>query len=273
MIDSHHHLWNFTTEEFSWLEPSLQQSFLTAELEQTVADTDVTGMIAVQARCSAAENTFLIEQASATKLIQGIVGWADLKADNRSDILDHLAEISLVKGIREITQGTDAEEYLLNREFNAGIDLLESRNLNYDLLIFENQLSEADQFVARHSNLPIVLDHCAKPSIQKNSLPQQWVTGINKLANHENLSCKLSGLPTEIRDGSECTPELLRPYFETILEAFTPQRIMFGSDWPVSQGAVTYSTWLNCVKALISELSTREQEAILTGTASEFYNI
>jgi len=273
MIDSHQHLWTYDEVEFSWLAPSLRKSFLAADLEQTLASTGVTGTIAVQARCSLEENDFLIDQAKQTPLVKGIVGWADLKAADAEETLDQLAAESLIKGIREITQGTVDEEFLGNTVFNRGIDLLGLRGLRYDLLIFENQLAIANDFVAKHADLPMVLGHCAKPSIRHDAFPQEWAKGINTLAKHENLSCKLSGLPTEIRDDSPCTPELLWPYFETVLEAFGPHRLMFGSDWPVSLEITPYATWLRTIQSLISELSQDEQTAILRTNAMGFYGV
>ena len=273
MIDSHHHLWNFTDAEFSWLDAPLQKSFLAADLEQTLAGTGVTETIAIQARCSLEENDFLIEQASQTSLIKGIVGWADLTANNAGDVLAELSQQPLIKGIREITQGTPDEQFLANDTFNRGIDLLASNNLVYDLLIFEDQLEVAAGFVAQHPGLPIVLDHCAKPSIQMDTFPDNWAKGIKEISQFDNLVCKLSGLPTEIRDGSACNADLIRPYFDTVLEAFGPQRIMFGSDWPVSLGATPYAEWLASVKSLVSELSKSEQSAIFNTTALEFYRI
>lgn len=273
MIDAHHHLWNFTEQEFSWLEPSLQRSFLANDLEQTIANTGVTGTIAVQARCSLEENDFLLEQATKTPLIKGIVGWADLTANNAADTLSQLASNSIIKGIREITQGTPDQQFLANDKFNTGVDLLVSNNLTYDLLIFENQLDIATQFVAKHPDLPIVLDHCAKPSIQQHLFPEHWAANIKQLAKFDNLSCKLSGLPTEIRDGSVCHADLLRPYFDTILEAFGPKRIMFGSDWPVSLGATPYTDWMATLAELCSSLSSHERTEIMSNTATRFYGI
>ncbi|BDS06971.1 amidohydrolase [Oceaniferula spumae] len=273
MIDSHQHLWNYTEAEFSWLDASLRKSFLADDLEKTLNGTGVTGTIAVQARCSLEENDFLIAQAEQTSLIKGIVGWADLTAEGTEETLDHLAAQPLIKGIREITQGTEDDQFLANDAFHRGVDLLGARGLTYDLLIFENQLEVADAFVTRHPNLPIILDHCAKPSIRHDAFPEDWATGLKKIAKHENLLCKLSGLPTEIRDGSECTAELLRPYFDTVLEAFGPSRIMFGSDWPVSLGVTPYQSWLETITALVSELSKDEQDFIFQKTATVFYQV
>jgi len=273
MIDSHHHLWNFTEEEFSWLEPSLQRTFLSSDLEQTLSDTGITGTVAVQARCNLQENDFLLEQAKQTSLIKGIVGWVDLTKSNREEQLEILSDQPLIKGVREITQGTPDEQFLANDKFNQGIQLLIEKDLNYDLLIFEDQLEVASQFVAKHPNLSIVLDHCAKPSIQHHLFPKEWAKGIKEIAQHPNLLCKLSGLPTEIRDSSACNSTILRPYFDTVIEAFGADRIMFGSDWPVSLGVTPYADWLNCVKELTNELSQSEQNAIYTNNASLFYKL
>ncbi|MBK1831017.1 amidohydrolase family protein [Verrucomicrobiaceae bacterium R5-34] len=273
LIDSHHHLWTFNEAEFSWLETSLQKSFLAEDLESTLADTGVTQSIAVQARCSLEENDFLIAQAAETDLICGIVGWADLRSDDVSEVLDRLAAQPLMKGIREITQGAADEEFLANDAFDRGVDLLASRGLSYDLLIFEDQLDVADAFVGRHENLPIVLDHCAKPSVRADVFPEAWAKGIRHIAQHENLCCKLSGLVSEVRDGSACKAELFQPYFDTVLEAFGPERIMFGSDWPVSLGATLYASWLETVLSLTSSLSEPEQEMIFRGSAERFYRV
>jgi len=272
-IDSHQHLWNFTEDEFSWLDASLQKSFLAEDLEETLADTKVAGTIAVQARCSLEENDFLINQAGETELIKGIVGWADLTAENAEETLDQLAAQPLIKGIREITQGTPDEQFLANEAFNRGVTLLESRSLTYDLLIFEDQLETASAFVAKHPGLPMVLDHCAKPYIQHHIFADKWAEGIKEISQHENLCCKLSGLPTEIHDGSLCDADLLRPYFDTVLDSFGPERIMFGSDWPVSLGVTPYACWLETVQVLMSELSKDEQDQIFHRTAAEFYRI
>ena len=273
MIDSHHHLWEFQEPEFSWLEPSLKRSFEAADLEQTLANTGVTGAVAVQARCSLDENEYLLQQAQQTDLIKGIVGWADLGASDVSDVLDGIAEQSLIKGVREIIQGAEDSKFLANDEFNRGVRMLESRGLSYDLLIFADQLEAAHSFVSAHSSLAMVLDHCAKPCIKRSQFPDDWAKGIQKLAEHENLCCKLSGLVTEIQDDSAFSAELIRPYFDTVLAAFGADRVMFGSDWPVSLSKASYKDWVVCVQSLITELSADEQQAILSQNATRFYRL
>lgn len=273
MIDSHHHLWTYTSPDFDWLKPAQRKSFHHTELVQTLAPTQITGTITVQARCCLGENTFLTEQATQTNLIKGIVGWADLTADNAQEILTDLATQPLIKGIREIIQGSPDDKFLSNTTFNKNITTLTKHNLTYDLLIFADQLETANTFVQNHPNLPIVLDHCAKPPIHKTQFPEHWKKGIQKLAENPNLHCKLSGLATEIQDNSPITPDLLEPYVQTILEAFTPDRIMFGSDWPVSLSATTYEEYLKTTEILLNQLSPDEQTKILTINAQNFYNL
>ena len=273
MIDSHHHFWKFTQPEFDWLDESLRRSFECQDLEDTLSSTGVEGVVSVKARCCVEENEYLLHQASKTNLIKGIVGWVDLKSEKVAEDLAVIADHDLIKGVREITQGQPDDKFLTNEKFNQGVSQLAAHGLKYDLLIFEDQLESANQFVARHDELPMVLDHCAKPSIRHDLFPREWEKGIRQLAQHENLFCKLSGLATEIRDESACSVELMRPYFDTVLEVFGAKRIMFGSDWPVSLGKVSYSAWLECVYQLISELSEEEKNSILSENAIQFYGL
>ena len=273
MIDSHHHLWNYDATEFSWLEPDLHQSYLHPDLSELLNANGITAAIAVQARCHLDENLFLTEQAQHCPHIQGIVGWADLTAPNISETLDQLSREPLVKGLREITQGTPDAQFLDNPDFDRGAAQLEKYGLSYDLLIFEDQLEVADAFVSRHPNIPIILDHAAKPGIRHDAFPDDWAKGIRQLARHPYLSCKISGLATEIRDNSPCSPSLLKPYFETLLEAFGPSRLLFGSDWPVSLSGTSYQEWISTVKALTKNLTPEEQHLITHANASRIYQL
>lgn len=274
MIDSHHHFWNFNEEEFGWIEDeSIRRSFNVPELEGALSGTGVDGVVSVQARCSLEENDYLLAQAEVSTAAKGIVGWVDFKAPDVRETLAQLSKMPAIKGMREIIQGSADEVFLTNSAFNHGLQSLSEFGLSYDLLIFENQLESAHQFVRQHADLPMVLDHCAKPSIRQTEFPVAWEKGIRQIAQNENLCCKLSGLGSEIRDASACTPDLLRPYFDVVLDAFGPDRIMFGSDWPVSLTASSYRHWLDTVHQLLSELTQTEQAAILTTTATRFYRL
>ncbi|WP_018969691.1 amidohydrolase family protein [Rubritalea marina] len=273
MIDSHHHLWNYTEEEFSWIEAEhVRRSFLAPELDTLLEENQVDGAVAVQARCCLEENDFLLQQADQSSKIKGVVGWADLKAADVSEQLAAYAGDPRFVGVREITQGAADEEYLSNPDFDRGVRALGEKGLVYDVLIFQNQLDVATAFIDRHPEQQFVLDHGAKPEIRAASFPDAWEAGIRDLAKREHLVCKISGLVTEVRDAS-WDETLMRRYLEVLLESFGPQRLMFGSDWPVSLMASSYKKWKDCVTEFSSSLSIDEQEAIHTETATKIYRL
>ena len=145
------------------------------------------------------------------------------------------------------------------------------RGLSYDLLVFARQLPAAIALVDRHPALPVVLDHIAKPVVQ-GPPSVEWVHNLNELARRPQVSCKFSGVVTEV-PGWQWTPELLRPYFDAALEAFGPSRLMFGSDWPVCQVAASYADWHRFVVTCVAPLSAGERAAILGGNATRFYRL
>ena len=272
MIDTHHHFWNFTKEEFGWIEDdSIRKSFNAPELEQTLSSSPVTAAVSVQARCCLEENDYLLAQSEGNDFIAGVVGWVDLSSASLAEQLENAAQHPKFVGVREIIQGTADEQFLGNHQFNRGVAKLAASNLTFDLLLFDHQLRSGIDFVSRHPGLPIVLDHCGKPPISENYFPSAWKADIRALSKHENAFCKLSGLTTEIKDGTRPSPSLFQPYFETVLEAFGPNRLMFGSDWPVSLSQAPYRDWIEIVEELTSGLTASEQDAIFRTTAQSFY--
>ena len=285
-IDAHHHLWNYNDEDFGWISDDmavLRESFLAKDLARTMSDAEisdaampegaVSGTVAIQARCCLEENEFLLAQAARSQEILGVVGWIDLKAPNASTILALYAASPYFKGVREITQGAADEAYFTNAAFNDGIREVTELGLTYDLLIFQDQLPAATAFVDAHPHLRFVLDHAAKPEIRADSFPEVWEKGIFELSKRDNVCCKLSGLVTEIRDEGTWDDDIFSPYFEVLLEAFSPARLMFGSDWPVSLTQCDYARWLGVVASNIASLSESEQDMIFGETAKEFYSL
>jgi len=278
MIDSHHHFWKYNTDDYAWISDdmtALRRDCLVPELENDLDLCGVDQVISVQARCSEQENQFLLEQAkNSDNLVAGIVAWAPLTSENMRLFLDQYINEPLVKGIREMIQGTPEEQFLNNPDFDHGIRELTHRDLTFDLLVFHDQLPAAIAFADRHPNQRIVLNHCGKPPIRSGDFPKSWARNIRELARRPHVYCKFSGLMTEIQDrGNELDTDLIRPYFDTVLKAFGPERLMFGSDWPVSLLGTTYPAWLNIVDNLIHPLSQDEKSAIRTGTATDFYQI
>ncbi len=274
IIDTHHHLWNYNPIEFDWIDDemaAIRKSFLPADLQATLANTGVEGVVTVQARQSLEETNWLLKLASENDFIKGVVGWVPLADESIQQILEEYKSSRWLKGVRHVVQGEPDPEFILGKDFNKGISLLKNYNLAYDILIFEHQLANTIRFVDQHPEQQFVVDHIAKPKIKKNEL-EPWAKNVKELAKRENVSCKISGMVTEA-DYKLWTEEQLNPYFETIFEAFGSSRLLFGSDWPVCLVATNYSNWLDLVKKTISNFSKEEQDFILYKNAQRIYNI
>ncbi|MFT5105369.1 MAG: L-fuconolactonase [Verrucomicrobiales bacterium] len=275
MIDSHHHLWQYDPAEFDWIEEGMaviRRSFLVAELDLLLERSSVAGSVAVQARSCLDENDFLLAQARGSQKICGVVGWVDLCVDDVAAQIECYAADPLFKGVREITQGVADGRFFAHPGFNAGVAQLVRHNLTYDLLIYQNQFDVATEFVDRHPDQKFVLDHAGKPEIRRAAFPEAWERGIRELAKREHLVCKLSGLMTEVLDESRDS-ESMRRYVEVLLDAFGPERLMFGSDWPVCLLASEYGAWQVSVRQLISSLNEGEQDCVFSETARKFYSL
>ncbi len=274
IIDTHHHLWNYNPVEFDWIDDemaTIRKSFLPADLQTALAKNGVEGVVTVQARQSLEETDWLLKLASENDFMKGVVGWVPLADENIQLILEEYKSNPWLKGVRHVVQGEPDPEFILGKDFNNGISLLKNYNLVYDILIFEHQLPNTIRFVDQHPEQQFVVDHIAKPKIKTNEL-EPWAKNIKELAKRENVSCKISGMVTEA-DYKLWTAEQLRPYFEAVLEAFGPSRLLFGSDWPVCLVATSYSNWLELVKNTISKYTREEQDLILYKNAQRIYNI
>ena len=276
-VDSHHHLWRYTAEDYGWIQDSpngsmsvLQRDFLPADLEREASAAGVDSTIAVQARQTFEETRWLLSLAGESNLIRGVVGWAPITADDFSATLDTLRQNPLLKGLRHVVQA-EPDGFLDAPAFNRGIASLLPTGLVYDILIFARQLPETVRFVDRHPQQPFVLDHIAKPCIKANAF-SEWDNDIREIARRPNIVCKLSGMVTEA-DWLTWSPAQLQPYFDTVLEAFGPSRLMFGSDWPVLTVACTYRQWSETVEAWLTPLSPTERAQILGETATRIYRL
>ena len=278
-IDAHQHFWRYTPADFDWLDDTMaaqRRDFLPADLAPHLAARNIAGTIAVQARMSLEETDWLLELARENpRVIRGVVGWIPLSEPAQAAAeLDRRSDNRALVGIRHVVQGQPAG-FLDAPAFNAGIREVTARGLAYDILIYANQLDEAARFVDRHPAQTFVLDHIAKPVIAPAlPPPAAWAASIRELARRENVSCKFSALTTEIRaPGYAWTPALLRPYFDTVLAAFGPRRLMFGSDWPVCLAGTGYARWHQFVADCAAPLTETERAAILGETAARIYKL
>jgi len=274
IIDSHHHFWKYNPIEYDWIDDSMKvirKDFLPENLNTTIREAGVDGVISVQAKQSVEETDWLIGMAQQNDFIKGIVGWLPLIQDDMEVYLEKYAGEKALKGARHVIQGEPDPEFILRKDFNRGVSLLKKYSLVYDILIVERQLPNTIRFVDQHPNQVFVLDHIAKPLIGRKVL-SPWKENIMELAKRENVNCKISGMVTEA-DYQEWTPSQLHPYFEVILEAFGSDRLLFGSDWPVCLVATSYKNWMKLVQKSITFLSDTEQLKIMGGNATRLYQL
>ncbi len=275
MIDSHHHLWEYSVAEYPWIPAGspLAQSYGIAELEASTAAAGVDGTVVVQARQSLVENDCLLSLADQSELIAGVVGWAPLIEENVGEVLGRLAAHPKFKGVRHVLED-EPDSYFLRDDFHRGLALLPDLDLRYDLLVFQRQLPVAVELVDRQPDLGIVIDHLAKPEIHNGRIDSFWKSHMAELAKREHvLGVKVSGMTREVRDG-EIDVLSLRAYFYEALELFGADRLMFGTDWPVSLlRGTTCADWAEMVRGFVEDLSEDEQDAILHGNAVRCYGL
>lgn len=273
-IDSHQHFWHYHPVKEGWITDDMaviQRDFLPSDLEPLLDANGVSGCVAVQADQSEAETTFLLDLADQYPFIRGVVGWVDLQAADVSDRLAHFARRPKLKGVRHIVQGEGDLRFLLRPGFMAGIEALAAYRLTYDLLVKPHQLDAVAEFVAGFPSQPFVIDHLAKPYI-KAGVREPWATQLSAIAKHSHVYCKLSGMVTEA-DWTAWKPADFVFYVKHILEVFGPERVMFGSDWPVCNVAARYDEVVGLVGQAVGHLSSREQERIWHRNAVDFYNL
>lgn len=273
-IDAHHHFWKYDPQTYSWMNDQmeiLKKDYLPENLKDNILATDIEGVISVQADQSLRETEDLLTYAEAHNFILGVVGWLPLADSNVEKIMESYADQSLLKGIRHVVQDEPNNQFILGKEFNQGVSLIKKFNWIYDILIFERQLGPTIQFVDQHPHQVFVLDHIAKPRIG-DAMMEPWKSQMYELAKRENVSCKLSGIATEAK-WKEWREDDLTPYMEIALDAFGPNRMMFGSDWPVARLAIEYSTWVDLCRRFISSLSVDEQALIEGSVAEQIYGL
>lgn len=272
-IDSHQHFWNFDPKKQDWITPEMdriRRNFTPGDLYPLLQDAKIDGCIAVQADESLRETDFLLDLADQHEWILGVVGWADLAKDDLDEILDNYSQNPHLVGFREVLQSKDPA-YMLRKDFIRGIHKLGKRGYAYDILTFPHQLKAALELIKNCPNQRFVIDHLSKPYI-KNGEWKEWEKAVIPLAERELVYCKLSGMITEA-DWKKWNPSELSPYLEIALELFGPERLMFGSDWPVCLVAGEYEQVFHVVEDFSNALSAGERDRIMGETAAEFYQI
>lgn len=272
-LDSHQHFWNYSATEYPWIPTgsALQRNWLPEDLDALQAPLALDGSIAVQARQSSEESRWLLELAAKNPRIRGVVGWVDLRSEKVAESLAEFSKNPKFVGVRHVVQDEPDDRFMVRPEFLRGIAQLRAFKLTYDILIYPKQLPAAIELVRQFPDQPFVLDHIAKPFIKGGQI-SPWREQIRELASFPNLCCKVSGMVTEA-DHRQWSPDDFLPFLDVVFGAFGPDRLMFGSDWPVCLLAAGYEQVFSLVRdyALRVTPDGSAQEAIFGGTAAKFY--
>lgn len=280
VVDAHHHLWDPAHRPQPWLLESgladLHRPFGVGELTEALAGSGVRATVLVQVLPDPAETAEFLAVAERTPLVAGVVGWVDLTA-GRGAVAEELARLrsgtggEALVGVRHLVQGEADPRWLCRPEVREGLAAVAEAGLVYDLLVLPHQLPAAVETVRALPQLRCVLDHLAKPPIATGEL-EPWAGLLRALAAEPGVSCKLSGMVTEA-EWHGWTVAALRPYAEVALAAFGPERLMFGSDWPVCLAAASYADVLGAAEELTRELTAAERAAVFGGTARRVYGL
>ena len=274
IIDSHQHFWQVGRFDYPWMTPEVEllcRDYLPEMLEPVLQRNDVARTVLVQASNSLEETRWLLQLADENPFIAGVVGWVDLQGEETTRQLDAWAMQRKLKGVRHLVESEPADDWLTQSSVVRGLRELGKRGLTCDLLVHTRHLKYAIEVVAQCSDTRFVVDHMAKPPIKSGEIGE-WARELMPLAALPNVSCKLSGLVTEA-NWSNWRVEDLKPYVETALEYFGPERMMFGSDWPVCLLAGTYERVLDALQKLLAHLTENEQRRIFSDNAVEFYRL
>jgi L-fuconolactonase len=276
IIDTHNHLWKLKGEHFSWITEGMdviRRDFSFVDLKKVLLENQVSGSILVQAIPTIEESEELLKIADDNELVKGVIGWCDIRkgAKVQQDI-DHLRQSgSLLKGIRFMSQGLSAK-HLLKPDFIEGCRTVGKNRLVYELLITANQLPEAIELVKQCPDVTFVIEHIAKPAIQKQEI-SLWQENMMKIAQaSDKIYCKISGMVTEA-DWEKWQQKDFEPYIDSVYRAFGQDRIMFGSDWPVALVAAEYEQVVKILNKWLEKNIELDKNKLFYKNAENVYSL
>jgi L-fuconolactonase len=274
-IDAHQHYWALSRGDYDWLRPEMvpiHRDFAPADLDPLLLAAGIAGTIAVQAAATEAETRYLLDLAAGCGTIFGVVGWSDLEAADAPARIRALAADPLLVGLRPMVHDIADDNWLTRPALDAAVAGMQSQGLVFDALVRPQHLPPLIRFAQSHPGLPVVVDHLAKPVIaagRGGAGWNAWARNMAALAAMPQVSCKLSGMVTEA--GPDWDADRLRPFAELALELFGPDRLIWGSDWPVLGLAGTYGQWWHATADLLASQPQAARDAILGGNAARIY--
>ncbi len=279
IIDAHHHLWDPAARDYAWLAADvlapIRHAYHVADLRSKTTESGVDGTVLVQTMADLDETVDFLGMADANRdLILGVVGWVDLTDPNVAATLASLREQpggDRLVGIRHLVQDEDDPAWLARPDVLRGLAEVAAAGLTYDLLVFPHQLEAAITAVTEVRQGRYVLDHAAKPAIASGER-EPWAGLLRELATRPNVACKLSGLVTEA-NWTQWTVDDIRPYADVVLDAFGPNRVLFGTDWPVCELASPYAGVTDLARVLCAGLSEVDRAAVFGDNARTWYQL
>ena len=274
-IDTHMHFWTLAMERsYSlWMTPELKvlyRDYGPRDARPLMEANGVEGCVLVAAASTIEEMGYLLGLADGHDFIRGVVGWVDMLAPDVVRDLEQWARSPVLKGIRPYLQDLPEDDWILRPELDAVVRRLHGLGLRFDALIKPRHILNTVRFVERYPDLPVIVDHMAKPMINQGELTS-WARDMEQFRQLDHVHCKLSGILTE--DGPEWTPERVRPYLETVIDIFGPDRLVFGSDWPVVNLVADYGRWIDVVDGALKHMTRADQQKVWASNAERFYGL
>lgn len=277
-IDAHQHFWRLDQPppfDYSWLDAPpngpIRRDFLPEHLEPRLRAAGIDRSIFVQTQHNVAENRWALKLADDHKFIAGVVGWVDLASADCERQLLEFKDHPKFAGVRHVTQDEPDDDFIVHPDVLRGLKVLQKHAVPFDLLFYVKHLRHAATLAEQLPELPMVIDHLSKPHIRARTT-DDWLPHFRAAARHPNIYCKFSGMVTEA-DWRHWTADDLRPYVQTALDLFGPDRLMYGSDWPVCELAASYEDVFGALHDALGPVSESERAAIFGGTASRFYGL
>ncbi|WP_171180622.1 amidohydrolase [Ruegeria sp. HKCCD8929] len=272
-IDAHQHFWTLARGDYGWLTADLEvlyRDFGPEDLTPMLKAAGIEGTVLVQAAPTVAETEFMLGLADRNSFIKGVVGWVDFESPDAPDEIARLAQHPALVGLRPMIQDIADPDWMLRGDLAPAFAALTGQDLTFDALVLPHHLSNLRRLLERYPQMRVVIDHGAKPRIADGDF-RDWATDMAAMARDTSAFCKLSGLVTEAAVG--WTVDDLKPYVVHLLDTFGPERLIWGSDWPVCTLASSYERWLEATDILLADLDSAAKSAILGGNATRAYRL
>ena len=271
IVDAHQHFWDPARGDYGWLKPDnpIHRVYGTADLRPLLVQTGVDATILVQAAPTVAETDYMLGIAERSRFILGVVGWIDLDATDAVSEVRRRADNTLFLGVRPMLQDLADPAWILRTGLTLALNAIAAEGLVFDALILPHQLGVIADLAACHPQLSIVLDHAAKPSLGNAGAMAGWARGIEKLAANVNVTCKVSGLLTELQPGAGASD--IKAAVAHLIDCFGPQRLIWGSDWPVLTLAGDYTGWFELAREAIAAKDPSAVRGVMGDNALRIY--